>query len=56
MYFDPHLLLIPDGLLESLPGGIERFLPSVCPRPCVRANTLSLQDWAPSAKVLIIQL
>lgn len=56
MCFDPSLLLIPDGLLMSLPDGIKWFLPSVFPRPCVRAHTRSLQDWAPSAKLLIIQL
>lgn len=54
--FDPSPLLIPGALLVALPGGIKRFLPSVFPRPCVRANTLSLRDWAPSAKLLIIQL
>lgn len=56
MCFDPSLLLIPDGLLMSLPDGIEELLPSVFPRHCIRANTLSLQGWAPSAKLLIIQL
>lgn len=35
----------------SRPDGIKRFLPGALPRPCVRANTLSLQDWAPSAKL-----
>lgn len=32
------------------------FLPCAFPRPCVRADTLSLWDWAPSAKLLIIPL